>query len=224
MKYTLNPVVLVTIQTLTGQIRDELAAVEARRMELRSELTAAETTLESLWSRMPADCRLPSVSASWSDALVEPREPSHLRNQDRTNGVGVVKTNGDGRTWVQDRVATNGSAQNGSVPNGLSDPEPSRSDDQPQQRRKMRMARPVDYVGTEVFRHRIIRIAEATKDGLMNATQVAEKLIADEQSQSTKSNLRGTILNHFRKHDDYEYIGPGTYQYLPMVGRDAPEG
>lgn len=85
-------------------------------------------------------------------------------------------------------------------------------------RRYMRMARDVDYAGTDDQTDRIIRVAEATMDGIVNCTHVAEILIADGVSTSRKDYLRGTVQNRLSKRDDFERLAPGTYRYLDWKG------
>ncbi len=83
--------------------------------------------------------------------------------------------------------------------------------------RYMTMAREVDYSGTNDQIDRIIRVAEATADGIINTTHVAEKLIEDGMSTSRKVYLRGTVQSRLAKHDDFEKIASGTYRYLAWV-------
>ena len=69
-----------------------LESLEARRDELMSELLSAESTLMSLWSRMPDECRFPVLPPSCSqvsNAMTEPRVPSHRGDEDR-NGIGKM--------------------------------------------------------------------------------------------------------------------------------------
>ena len=88
------------------------------------------------------------------------------------------------------------------------------------------MAREVVYDSARVFRDKLRCIVEATEDGVVHTTHVTEILLRDGQSKSSKPNLRGTVQNFLRKDHDYEYVGPGTYQYLPMagLGHDYPSG
>ena len=90
-------------------------------------------------------------------------------------------------------------------------------------RRYMMMAREVDYSGTDRQDERIIRVAEATTDGIVNTTHVAEILIRDGKSTSRKDYLRGTVQNRLSKRSDFEKIAPGTYRFLSWRG-DADAG
>lgn len=197
MKYTMNPVVLTGIQTLVSQIRDDLAEVEARREQLLLELSHAEATLESVSNRF----------------ITEPHEPS-------ISTVNGHQASDENHTLVpDDAVALNEVQQN-----GINDPAPPVDGDEPQRRRYMHMAREVDYTEAENYSEFMRCIAEATVDGVVNATHMAEILISDGKSKSTMTNLPGTNRTHMRKSDDYEKVAEGTYQYLPMAstrgGRD----
>ena len=202
MKYTVNSVVEDGIRDLVRIIKDELDMVEKHRKKLKNELAAAETTMEAMRERLPEQARVP-VQPPNAVVIREPRiSPSRNGHVN-----GSMETYDGGRTWVQDRLSQNGHSDSPLTP----------IEDEPLQRRLMRMTHEVDYTGAQVFSDKVRRIAEATEDGVVNTTHMAQILIRDGHSQSTQSNLRGTVGNHFKRDDDYEYIGPGTYQYLPMA-------
>ena len=84
----------------------------------------------------------------------------------------------------------------------------------------MSMSRKVDYSGADYQDEQIIRVAEATADGIVNTTHVAEILIQDGLSTSKKEYLRGTVQNRLSKRSDFKKIAPGTYRYLNWDGRN----
>ena len=212
VQFTLNSEILTGIQGFAVRLRDEIDLLDAERDRLLSELGAAESTLESMRTRMPAESRLPKDSL-----FTEPRVPSDGSTLGPTTAVGtpngVNHRNGPepsigGDEPQQMRMAR---PTNGTGP-------PPVEEDESGQRRWMRLTRAVNYSGAEVFLDRVRCVAEATEDGKINCTHVAEILIRDGLSRSSKSNLRGTVQTYLAKCAEYERIGPGTYQYLPMAG------
>ena len=201
MKYTVNPVVVGAIQDLTSHIRNELDGVELRRNALLEQLAAVEMVEQSMWERLPERARIPVMPSSM-EVISEPREPSSHVNGHINR---AMTTYDHGRTWVEETLGLNG------VQSQVGEEE---AEEVPQ----MRMAREVDYTGVDKYPEYVERISQATVDGIVNTTQVAKMLIRDGRSTSTKSNLRGTNQNHYKHNDDYEWVGPGTYQYLPMAG------
>ena len=80
--------------------------------------------------------------------------------------------------------------------------------------RYMKMRSEPDYSGTADQTEQVIRIAEATADGVVNATHVAEIMLEANLSSSRKDYLRGRVQNILSKHDDFEKVAAGTYRYL----------
>ena len=138
-------------------------------------------------------------------------------NGPSNNGEGQGKTQGMKRSRPVELEHESGRTENGAAVVVTDEHEEASEDEKREggQVRYMNMAREVDYEGTRNFQQRVKRVAEATADGIVNATHVAEVLIRDGKSKSTLKNLRGTVLTELKDGEDFRYVGRGTYMYVP---------
>ncbi len=78
--------------------------------------------------------------------------------------------------------------------------------------------RDIDFSSDKNMEQRVIRIAQATTDGIVISTHVRDILHEAGESKSSRTNLRNTVQKLMSEHEDFQRIGRGRYSYVPMAG------
>ncbi len=78
----------------------------------------------------------------------------------------------------------------------------------------------VNLNGARNLAERVIRVAQATKDGVVNATEVTRFLIDSGVHQSSVKDMRPNVFRVFDEHPDvFEKVSPG---YWRLISRSQP--
>ncbi len=71
---------------------------------------------------------------------------------------------------------------------------------------------PIDFSGDANLEQRVVRIAQATRDGIVICIH-ARKILTDcGVSKVSKSNLRNLVQKVMFEREDFCHIGPGTFK------------
>ncbi len=78
----------------------------------------------------------------------------------------------------------------------------------------------VDFTGSRNLKEKLVRIADATEDGILNATAVTRFLISSGQYKSTVKHMRPNVFNVFHDNPDlFERVSMGNWRLIHKWGQ-----
>ena len=75
---------------------------------------------------------------------------------------------------------------------------------------------PIDFSDDVNLEQRVVRIARATRDGIVTCIDARDILADHGVSKANRINLRNLTQKALYEHEDFCHIGPGTFRYMPF--------